>query len=71
MAYALLRIILASSLPMTVTEGPEMENLRILRDAGYVIAQVPPVGRADSSVPAIVTAVTPLGQTAMSYFGNK
>jgi hypothetical protein len=70
MAYDLLRKIIDSRLPMTVDEEFDVEKLRILRDAGYVIAQIPPAGRPGESVPALITAITPLGRVAMSYFGN-
>lgn len=67
MAYELLRKIAGASLPMTLDSQADIENLRILRDAGYVKADLPPEGASSAS--AIVTALTPLGRTAMRYFG--
>lgn len=68
MAYELLRKIAGASLPMTLSSEADIENLRILRDAGYVKADLPPEGMQAAS--AIVTALTPLGRTAMRYFGG-
>ncbi|MBT2324026.1 hypothetical protein J7E62_16890 [Variovorax paradoxus] len=70
MAYELLKRIIAGALPMTVTRDEDVEHLRILRDAGYVRADIPPPGSAVAAGSAIVTAVTPLGRTAMRYFGS-
>ncbi|VTU20882.1 hypothetical protein H6CHR_01477 [Variovorax sp. PBL-H6] len=67
MAYELLRIIAGASLPMTLSSEADIENLRVLRDAGYVKVELPPQGRPAS---AVVTALTPLGRTAMRYFGG-
>ena len=73
MAYELLKRIAGCALPMTVTLQGDVEDLRVLRDAGYVKADIPP--RRDTTVPvpvaAVVTAITPLGRTAMRYFGNR
>jgi hypothetical protein len=65
MAYELLRRIIAGALPMRVTHE-DIEHLRILRDAGYVKADIP----LDDGTAAVVNAVTPLGRTAMRYFGG-
>ena len=67
MAYELLRKIVGASLPMTLSSSADIENLRILRDAGYVKADLPPQGRPAS---AVVTALTPLGRTALHHFGG-
>jgi hypothetical protein len=69
MAYELLRRIVASALPMTVTREEDIEHLRILRDAGYVKADLPLDGGTAPGM-AVVTAVTPLGRTALRYFGG-
>ncbi|CAN7588680.1 MULTISPECIES: hypothetical protein [unclassified Variovorax] len=66
MAYELLRRIIAGGLPMTVTHEEDIEHLRILRDAGYVKADIP----MDDGAAALVNAVTPLGRTALRYFGG-
>ena len=66
MAYELLRRIIAGALPMTVTHEEDIEHLRILRDAGYVKADIP----TEDGLAPTVTAVTPLGRTAMRYFGG-
>lgn len=66
MAYELLRRIIAGALPMTVTHEEDIERLRILRDAGYVKADIP----QDDGTAAVVNAVTSLGRTAMRYFGG-
>jgi len=68
MAYELLRKIAGASLPMTLSSEADIENLRILRDAGYVKADLPPEGVPSAS--AVVIALTPLGRTAMRYFGG-
>jgi len=68
MAYELLRKIAGASLPMTLSSEADIENLRILRDAGYVKADLPPEGVPSAS--AVVIALTPLGRTAMRYFGS-
>jgi len=68
MAYELLGKIAAGRLPMTVSSHEDIEKLRILRDAGYVKAEIPPDNGA--AAPATVTAVTALGRTAMRYFGS-
>ncbi|VTU25600.1 hypothetical protein H4CHR_01627 [Variovorax sp. PBS-H4] len=67
MAYELLRKIAGASLPITLSSEADIENLRVLRDAGYVKAELPPQGRP---APAVVTALTPLGRTAMRHFGG-
>ncbi|VTU18888.1 hypothetical protein [Variovorax sp. RA8] len=67
MAYELLRKIASVSLPMTLSSPADIEDLRILRDAGYVKADLPPQGAPAS---AVVTALTPLGRTAMRHFGS-
>ncbi len=69
MAYELLRRIIAGTLPMAVTCEEDIEHLRILRDAGYVKADIPLDGGAAPG-PAVVNAVTPLGRTALRYFGG-
>jgi hypothetical protein len=69
MAYELLRRIIAGALPMTVTHEADIEHLLILRDAGYVKANLPLDGGAAPAA-AVVTAVTPLGRTALRYFGG-
>lgn len=66
MAYELLRKIASASLPMTLNSQADIENLRILRDAGYVKADLPPQGAPAS---AVVIALTSLGRTAMRHFG--
>ena len=68
MAYELLRKIAGASLPMTLDSQADIEKLRILRDAGYVKADFEPAGAEPSA--AVVTALTPLGRTAMRYFGG-
>lgn len=68
MAYELLRKIAGASLPMTLNSQADIEKLRILRDAGYVKADFEPPGTHTPA--AIVTALTPLGRTAMRYFGG-
>jgi hypothetical protein len=68
MAYELLRKIAGASLPMTLDSRADIENLRILRDAGYVKADFEPPGTAPPA--AVVIALTPLGRTAMRYFGG-
>ncbi|NDZ16126.1 hypothetical protein [Variovorax sp. WS11] len=68
MAYELLRKIAGASLPMTLSSQADIERLRILRDAGYVKADLPPEGAPSAS--AVVIALTPLGRTAMRYFGG-
>ncbi|KWT83915.1 hypothetical protein WDL1CHR_04912 [Variovorax sp. WDL1] len=67
MAYELLRKIAGAALPMTLSSQADIEDLRILRDAGYVKADLPSQGAPAS---AVVTALTPLGHTAMRYFGG-
>ena len=68
MAYELLRRIAGASLPMTLDSPVDIEKLRILRDAGYVKADFEPRGMETPA--AVVTALTPLGRTAMRYFGK-
>ena len=68
MAYELLRKIAGASLPMTLRAETDIENARILRDAGYVKADLPPEGASAAS--AVITALTPLGRTAMLHFGG-
>jgi hypothetical protein len=68
MAYELLRKIAGASLPMTLSSHADIERLRVLRDAGYVKADLPPEGAP--SISAVVIALTPLGRTAMRYFGG-
>ncbi|WP_076999314.1 hypothetical protein [Variovorax sp. KK3] len=68
MAYELLRKIAGASLPMTLDSQADIEDLRILRDAGYVKAEFEPQGAAQAG--AVVIALTPLGRTAMRYFGG-
>jgi hypothetical protein len=68
MAYELLRKIAGASLPMTLDSEADIENLRVLRDAGYVKADFEPRGTEPPC--AVVTALTPLGRTAMRYFGG-
>jgi hypothetical protein len=55
-------------LPMTLSAQSDIERLRILRDAGYVKADLPPEGAPSAT--ALVIALTPLGRTAMRYFGG-
>jgi hypothetical protein len=66
MAYELLRRIVASDLPLILTLRSDIETLRVLRDAGYVKAQIPP----SREEPAVVVELTPLGRTALRYFGQ-
>ena len=68
MAYELLRKIAGASLPMTLSAQSDIERLRILRDVGYVKADLPPEGAPSAT--ALVIALTPLGRTAMRYFGG-
>ncbi|OUM02430.1 hypothetical protein [Variovorax sp. JS1663] len=68
MAYELLRKIAGASLPMTLDSQADIENLRILRDAGYVKVDFQPTGMDPPA--AVVIALTPLGRTAMRYFGG-
>ena len=66
MAYELLRRIVASDLPLTLTLRSDIETLRVLRDAGYVRAQIP----LSREAPAVVVELTPLGRAALRYFGH-
>ena len=68
MAYELLRKVAGASLPMRLSAETDIEKVRILRDAGYVKADLPPEGAPAAS--AVVTALTPLGRTAMLHFGG-
>lgn len=67
MAYELLKKIAGSELPLRLTIVEEIEDLRVLRDAGYVKAEIPP----KEGTPATVVALTPLGRTAMRYFASR
>jgi hypothetical protein len=67
MAYELLKKIAEGELPMTLTAQVEIEDVRVLRDAGYVKAEISP----SEDSPAVVTALTPLGRTAIRYFASK
>jgi hypothetical protein len=67
MAYELLRKIATGELPMKLTAPMEIEDLRVLRDAGYVKAEIPPQG----GTAAVVLALTPLGATALRYFASR
>ena len=67
MAYELLKKIAAGELPMTLTAQAEIDDLRVLRDAGYVKAEF----SSSKGSAAVVVALTPLGSTAIRYFASK
>lgn len=66
MPYPMLHLVAESSLPRTFTAAGDLEELRMLRDAGYIrmeLRESPPPGQA------VVIEVTALGHMAIRHLG--
>lgn len=71
MPMELLHRLALESLPVAVTDGQDVDGVRLLALAGHVRAEVPrPVRTMDGhhQPPATVTAITPLGRQMLRRF---
>lgn len=71
MTLSLLHRLASTQLPVSLTEGGDIDAVRMLALAGHVQAQVPrPVRtlRGHHQPPATVSAITPLGRQMIERF---
>lgn len=71
MALHLLHLLSQNTLPIAVSEGEQIDALRVLSMAGHVVAVIPRPVRSLTGYdqpPATVNAITPLGQQMLRKF---
>ena len=66
MPLELLREIATKELPLTVTDLPQIDKLRVLRASGHIAVLLPAPGAADANQFARVLAVTVKGHEAIA-----
>ncbi|HYP86126.1 hypothetical protein [Variovorax sp.] len=71
MSLSLLQKLSTVELPVALTEGSDVDGLRILKMAGHVRAEIPPPVRTLTGYqqpPALVMAITSLGRQMLERF---
>jgi hypothetical protein len=71
MSLTLLQKLSMTELPVAVTDGADVDGLRILKMAGHVRAEIPAPVRTLTGYqqpPALVTAITALGRQMLERF---
>lgn len=68
MTQEILKRLVGGALPMQFFAPRDIEDLQVLRGAGYLEVSFGPLEQSHQAF-AMVTGVTPLGRAAIRYFG--